>query len=63
MKGIYKYIGHFIWYIFLIYACYTICRIIFLFDNWDSFNYLTISDIARLCRGGIIFDTAFYRLK
>ncbi len=58
MKGIYKYIGHFIWNIFLIYACYTICRIIFLFDNWDSFNYLTISDIARLCRGGIIFDTA-----
>ena len=58
MRDLFKYIGSFIWNIFLIYICYTICRAVFVIDNWDSFNYLTISDFLRLCRGGLLFDTA-----
>lgn len=58
MKDICRYIGNFLWNIFLVYVCYTICRLIFIFDNWDSFNYLTANAILRLCRGGLIFDTA-----
>lgn len=52
------YIGRFLWNILLVYICYTLCRIIFVLDNWDSFNYLTLSDFLRLCRGGLLFDTA-----
>ena len=58
MKDLFKYIGNFIWNILLVYVCYTICRVVFVLDNWDSFNYLTISDFLRLCRGGLLFDTA-----
>ena len=58
MKEVYKHIGNFIWNVFLVYVCYTVCRLIFIFDNWDSFNYLAVTDIVRLCRGGLVFDTA-----
>lgn len=53
-----KYIGNFLWNILLVYLCYTICRIIFVLDNWDSFNYLTMSGFLRLCRGGLLFDSS-----
>ena len=58
MRDLLRYIGNFVWNIFLVYLCYSICRVVFIFDNWDSFNYLTFSDIVRLCRGGLLFDTA-----
>lgn len=58
MRNLLKYIVNFTWNIFLVYVCYTICRIIFVLDNWDSFNYLTMSDFLRLCRGGLLFDSA-----
>lgn len=58
MRDLFKYIGNFIWNILLVYVCYTLCRVIFILDNWDSFNYLTVSDFLRLCRGGLLFDTA-----
>ncbi|MBR5835847.1 MAG: sulfatase-like hydrolase/transferase [Bacteroidales bacterium] len=58
MRNTLKYIGNVIWNIFLVYICYILCRVIFTLDNWDSFNYLTISDFLRLCRGGLLFDTA-----
>lgn len=58
MRNVLRYIANFVWNIFLVYVCYSICRVIFIFDNWDSFNYLTFSDIVRLCRGGLLFDTA-----
>lgn len=58
MRNIFRYIGNFAWNIFLVYFCYSICRVIFVFDNWDSFSYLTVNDFFRLCRGGLLFDTA-----
>lgn len=58
MRNSLSYTGNFIWNIFLVYLCYTLCRMIFILDNWDSFNYLTMSDFLRLCRGGLLFDTA-----
>lgn len=58
MRDIFRYIGNFVWNILLVYICYSICRVIFILDNWDSFNYLTASDFIRLCRGGLLFDTA-----
>lgn len=58
MSNLLRYIGNFIWNIFLVYVCYTLSRVIFTLDNWDSFNYLTMSDFLRLCRGGLLFDTA-----
>lgn len=58
MRNIFRYAGNFVWNIFLVYICYSLCRIIFILDNWDSFNYLTTGDFVRLCRGGLLFDTA-----
>lgn len=58
MRNLLRYIGNFIWNILLVYACYTLCRLIFVLDNWDSFNYLTFSEILRLCRGGLLFDSS-----
>ena len=58
MQNVVRYIGRFIWNIALVYLCYFLCRVIFTLDNWETFNYLTVSDFARLCRGGLLFDTA-----
>ena len=58
MRNLSRYIGNFVWNIFLLYVCYSICRLIFVLDNWDSFNYLTLSDMLRLFRGGLLFDTS-----
>ena len=58
MRNLFRYIGNFLWNILLVYVCYTICRVIFVLDNWDSFNYLTMSGFLGLCRGGLLFDTA-----
>lgn len=58
MRGFLKSVGSFLWNILLVYVCYSICRVIFILDNWDSFNYLTMSDFFRLCRGGLLFDTS-----
>ncbi len=58
MKNLLGYIGNFLWNIFLVYVCYSMCRLIFVLDNWDSFSYLTIGDLGRLCRGGLLFDTS-----
>lgn len=53
-----KSVGSFLWNILLVYLCYSLCRVIFVLDNWDSFNYLTVTDFLRLCRGGLLFDTS-----
>ena len=58
MRNIFRYIGNFVWNILLVYLCYSLSRLIFIFDNWDSFSYLTVNDLMRLCRGGLLFDTA-----
>lgn len=58
MKNILRFTGNFLWNILLLYLCYFICRVIFVFDNWDSFNYLTTGDFLTLCRGGLLFDTS-----
>ena len=58
MKNFVRYIGNFLWNIALLYFCYFITRLIFVFDNWETFNYLTISDLLTLCRGGLLFDTS-----
>lgn len=58
MKNIFKYIGNFLWNIALLYFFYFLTRLIFVFDNWETFNYLTLSDLLRLCKGGLMFDTA-----
>lgn len=58
MRNLLRYIGNFIWNILLVYVCYTLCRLIFVLDNWDSFNYLTFGEILRLCRGGLLFDSS-----
>lgn len=58
MKDIVRYVGDFLWNILLVYICYMLCRGIFVLDNWDSFSYLTMGDFMRLCRGGLLFDTA-----
>lgn len=58
MRNCLKYIGNFIWNILLVYVCYTVCRLIFVLDNWDSFNYLSLNDMFRLFRGGLLFDSS-----
>ena len=58
MRNIFRYIGNFVWNILLVYLCYSLSRLIFIFDNWESFSYLTLNDVMRLCRGGLLFDTA-----
>lgn len=58
MKDTIRYIGNFIWNIAILYFFYFLTRLIFVFDNWETFNYLTLSDLLSLCRGGLVFDTA-----
>lgn len=58
MNVFFKSVGSFLWNILLVYLCYSLCRVIFVLDNWDSFNYLTVTDFLRLCRGGLLFDTS-----
>ena len=58
MHNIARYIGNFFWNILLLYICYFLCRVIFVLDNWDAFNYLTLRDFLALCKGGLLFDTS-----
>ena len=58
MNNLLRYVGNFLWNIALVYFCYFLCRLIFVFDNWDTFNFLTVADFFRLCKGGLLFDTA-----
>ena len=58
MKNIFKYIGNFLWNVALLYFFYFLTRLIFVFDNWETFNYLTVSELLTLCRGGLLFDTS-----
>ena len=58
MKNIVNYIGNFLWNIALLYVFYFLTRLVFVFDNWDTFNYLTLSDLLTLCKGGLLFDTS-----
>ena len=58
MKNLFKYVGNFLWNIALLYFFYFLTRLIFVFANWDTFNYLTASDLLTLCRGGLLFDTS-----
>ena len=58
MQNIIRYVGNFLWNIALIYLCYFLCRAIFVLDNWDAFNYLTLGDFFGLCKGGLLFDTS-----
>lgn len=58
MKTSLKQAGCFLWNIFLVYLCYMLTRVVFVLDNWDTFNYLIATDFFRLSRGGVIFDTS-----
>ena len=58
MKNIVNYIGNFLWNIALLYVFYFLTRLVFVFDNWETFNYLALSDLLTLCKGGLLFDTS-----
>lgn len=58
MNNTAKYLGNFLWNIALLYFFYFLTRLIFVFDNWETFSYLTFADMLRLCKGGLLFDTA-----
>ena len=58
MKDTLKQLVKVIFNLLLVYLGYFVCRGLFVLDNWDSFNYLTLSDFLRLCRGGLLFDTS-----
>ena len=58
MKNMIKKAGAIAWNLLLVYICYTLCRCIFVIDNWDSFGYLELGHFLRLCKGGLLFDTS-----
>lgn len=58
MKNMIKKAGAIAWNLLLVYICYTLCRCIFVLDNWDSFGYLELGHFLRLCKGGLLFDTS-----
>ena len=42
----------------MVYVAYTLCRIIFLFVNWDAYSEtMTFAHALHLMRAGLIFDT------
>ena len=46
------------WNLLLVYVCYTLCRLAFLFVNWDTFSgNLSWGYTLSLLGAGIIFDT------
>ncbi len=48
-----------IWNLVLVYVCYTLCRLAFLFVNWDTFGgHLTWKYAIGLFGAGMIFDTS-----
>lgn len=43
----------------MVYVCYEICRITFLFENWSIFgNDITWKSFAEITKGGLLFDSA-----
>lgn len=58
MRNTIRFVGNFLWNIALVYFCYFLCRVIFVLDNWETYNYLTTNDFLRLCKGGLLFDSA-----
>ena len=58
MKSFLRQLGCVLNNLLLIYICYSLCRVIFTLDNWDTFNYLSLSDFMRLSVGGLLFDTS-----
>lgn len=58
MKNVLKQLGSVLNNLLLVYLCYFLCRVIFTFDNWDTFNYITLRDFLRLSVGGLLFDTS-----
>lgn len=42
----------------LAYMCYTLCRIVFIAENWTIFSAVTFSEFIRIMQGGFRFDTA-----
>lgn len=52
-----------VWNLLLVYVCYTLCRLAFLFVNWDTFSgNLTWGYAISLLGAGIIFDYHCYPL-
>ena len=47
------------WNLSIVYLCYYICRMVFLFENWHIFgNEIDWSLFVRLSAGGLKFDTS-----
>lgn len=47
-----------VWNLVLVYVCYTLCRLVFLLINWETFSgHLTWGYAVSLFGAGIIFDT------
>lgn len=45
--------------IFMVYVAYSICRLAFLFENWDQYSLtMTWQSAVKIFRGGIWFDTS-----
>ena len=60
-KFILPYLCHlkaWLWNLLIVYIAYTLCRIIFLFVNWDAYSdTMTWGHALHLMRAGLIFDT------
>lgn len=41
----------------LVYVAFMICRVVFLWENYDLFQDLTFSRLTRMFQGGLAFDT------
>lgn len=59
MKNLDKTLCHLLANLLLVYLCYELCRLAFLFENWAQFkDTLTWSAFFEILRGGIFFDTS-----
>ena len=57
-RNLFSNVGTLAWNLLVIYLCYTLCRLVFLCVNWDTFGeYMTCRYALNLFGAGIIFDT------
>lgn len=58
-KGVFSNVLTLVWNLLLIYICYSLCRLVFLLVNWDTFSgHMNFSYALSLFGAGIIFDTS-----
>ena len=58
-KDVFSNVLTLVWNLLLIYICYSLCRLVFLLVNWDTFSgHMNFSYALSLFGAGIIFDTS-----